>query len=92
MRQNKRLALILGLVLISGCGGTQQLAPDIPRQKPVAAMEPEPRLLCTLKPEFDNMTREDQAALVDNCHALDSEQYRRLERKFLSLVDWINNQ
>jgi len=55
-------------------------------------MEPEPRLLCTLKPEFDNMTREDQAALVDNCHALDSEQYRRLERKFLSLVDWINNQ
>jgi len=55
-------------------------------------MQPEPRSLCILKPEFDNMSREDQAALLDNCHAMDAEQYRRLERKFGSLVDWINNQ
>lgn len=35
------------------------------------------------------MTLADQLALVANCHAIDAEHYRRLERKHAALAEWI---
>jgi hypothetical protein len=55
-------------------------------------MAAEPRQLCTLRPGFDNLSLADQAALIENCHALDAEQYRRLEAKNAALVDHIVRQ
>ena len=52
-------------------------------------MQPEPRELCKLRPEFVNLELPDQLAMISNCHALDAERYRRLEIKHGALVDWI---
>ena len=56
---------------------------------PVEAMQPEPRELCKLRPEFDNLDLADQMALIANCHALDAEHYRRLESKHKALAEWV---
>lgn len=52
-------------------------------------MQPEAKELCKLRPEFDNLPLNDQLALIANCHAMDAEHYRRLERKHRELVEYI---
>lgn len=46
--------------------------------------------LCELRPEFGNMTLEDQAAMILNCRALDAEAFRVCAARHRSLVDWIS--
>lgn len=90
MHPAKLPALCLGLALIGGCTGTPPPRPEIPRPKPVEAMQPEPSELCQLRDTFDNLDLGDQLALVSNCHAMDAEHYRRLERKYAELRKWID--
>jgi hypothetical protein len=52
-------------------------------------MRAEPRDLCKLRPEIVNLDLPDALAMVLNCHAVDAEQYRRLERKHGELVEFI---
>ena len=88
----KLLALTAVSALTFGCASTPPALPDVPRQKPVAAMQAEPAVLCQLRPEFDNLVLADQLAMVDNCTALRAEQYRRLERKWGELRGWIEGE
>lgn len=52
-------------------------------------MVPCERKLCTLRPEFDGMTLDDQAALLLACRLADSEAYRQCEVKQRALADFI---
>jgi len=48
--------------------------------------------LCELRPEFGNLTLEDQAAMILNCRALDAEAFRVCSARHRSLVDWIRGE
>lgn len=84
-----KILLLFACSVVAACTGTASPRPDVPRPKPVEAMQPEPRELCQLRPEFDNLELQDQLAMLANCHAMDAEKFRRLERKHLELADWI---
>lgn len=53
------------------------------------AMAPCARQLCVLRPEFDGLSLDDQAAMLLACRIADAEAYRQCEIKQRALADWI---
>jgi hypothetical protein len=54
-------------------------------------MTPCAAALCELRPEFGNLSLEDQAAMILNCRALDAEAFRVCQARHKGLVDWIKD-
>ena len=92
MKPQLLAVLSLALALSSyGCS-TTPVSPEIPRQKPVEAMQAEPATMCQLRPEIVNMAIEDALALIYGCRVMDAETYRRLEAKHGALRTWIEGE
>ncbi len=91
MRPSLAVLSLASVLILSACG-TNRPPPDVPRPQPVEAMQPEPKQLCQLRPEIVNLDMADALALILNCHAVDSEQYRRLELKHRVLGEWIRGE
>lgn len=53
-------------------------------------MQPCAVRLCELRPEFGNLSLEDQAAMILNCRALDAEAFRVCAVKHDALAKWIS--
>lgn len=62
----------------------------LPRAEPTEAMQPCAVRLCELRPEFGNLSLEDQAAMILNCRALDAEAFRVCAVKHDALAKWIS--
>lgn len=52
-------------------------------------MAPCARQMCVLRPEFDGLSLDDQAAMLLACRLADAEAYRACEVKQRALADWI---
>jgi hypothetical protein len=53
-------------------------------------MQPEPAALCSLTADVAAMDLGEALNRILLCHASDAEQYRRLERKWRELVEWVS--
>jgi hypothetical protein len=78
--------------VISGCATTKPpliLKPE--RVQPTQAMEPCQRQLCVLRESFDNLTLDEQGAMLLACRIADAEAFRSCSIKQDSLRRWIES-
>ena len=80
--------LLLLAASLSGCGTTPR-NPEIPRPKPVEAMQACAVQLCTLRPEIANLELADQLAMILACKIADAEAYRKCSAKQEALSEWM---
>lgn len=93
----KACAIVLCCLTLSACA-SRPSCPEIPatppRAQPVEAMGPSsPQSVleaCRFRPQFSNLTLDEQGAMLRNCFEVLGPAYREEARKRSRLVEWIN--